>query len=285
MLKLLNTYIRALLGNAKHQFDLAHYLNQSNDPATQDRAFYWLEKAANQGHHQASDTLAHQYIQAGQVDIAIVYLENTLPSQDGLNETLLGQLYLKKYEDYRTLETIQNQPTSSTGIELETDNYAVALLNNAKNQMLAPKKVEEIETYKTKGLTYIQIGVDHGHRLAKHAYAIHLLSEHNNPSKDEIDHAISLIKDAVSQSFEPSMQVLAGIYENGLYGIQTNYKAGLELRIKAASTGSKEGEFVLGVMVYKGNGFKADKMKGLKLIQSAAQRGHQEAKDFLANIS
>lgn len=53
-----------------------------------------------------------------------------------------------------------------------------------------------------------------------------------------------------------------------------------KLRLKAAETGSKEAQFSLGILVYKGNGFQQNRAEGKKLIKMAADQSTLRQSNF-----
>lgn len=131
---------------------------------------------------------------------------------------------------------------------------------------------------------FLKLGIDKQNSLALHALAVYTLEYKKNLSKSDAQEALAWLNQAAESNFAPSLQALAGIYENGLYGIKANIDHGLNLRIKAAETGSKEAQYTLGILVYKGNGFKQNRSHGLDLIKKSAAQGHSEAIHFIKSI-
>jgi TPR repeat protein len=287
------TYIKAVYGNADAQYDVAEMISYSERPDAKESALKWYELAANQGHNKAAYDFAVYHIhQFNNTTKAIEILSNVKEVNSGDIPALLGQLLLNRYEHVIDHRKVTQQKTSfkkseqKSEDEIEVDNYIKSLHLDSKPIILESVNLtdEELNQCLSDALKQIEIGKLFNHPLAYHNHA-HYLLEHSDNSKENYAQAISFLQKSVDMRFAPSCQILAGIYENGLYGVKANVEYGLSLRIKAAEYGSKESQFILGVLVYQGQGFQKDKEKGLKLIEMAAKANHQEAQSFLKNLN
>ncbi|NNH76522.1 sel1 repeat family protein [Acinetobacter sp. ANC 5380] len=268
-------------GNAASQYDLARHFNKSTDSEAHKRAFYWMDLAAKQGHQQSCLDLSQFYINNKSYIEAIEYLRLATPSKNGIVEAVLAQLLINLYTDHLNM----NSQTTAHG-QSDLDEYIESLYGNSLASPTNAIVITESQanTYLDEAKSLIQSAMDQDNLLAKHTWAVFNLDYMPSLSPTEIKEYVDLLKYASDKNFPPSIQVLAGIYENGIYGVKQDVKRGLNLRVKAAQTGSKEAQFTLGALIYKGNGFEEDRDKGMHLIECAAKNGHVEAVNFLAEI-
>lgn len=190
---------------------------------------------------------------------AIKYLRISLPSPNGVNESLLGQMLLNGYTQFVDQERMNS---GSIKAETELDHYIQSLYPTASlSSQQSITKETALETL-NEALEHLRTGIERNNSLALHALAVYTLEYKTDKTKEETTQAVKWLTQASNNNFAPSLQVLAGIYENGLYGYKVNVEHGLKLRVKAAETGSKEAQFSLGVLVYKGNGFQQNRANG-----------------------
>lgn len=256
-------------------------MNQKDDPESKDRAFSWFKYSADQGHASSCMYMIQRSIHANDTKSAIKYLKLSLPSQNGMNESLLGQMLLNGYTqhiDQKRLSEGQNKP------ETPLDDYIQSLCPTIDPTQQLNLSDEEANNLLLEAVGFLKQGIAQDNSLALHALAIYSLEYKADLTKSERTEALNWLKQASGKDFAPSLQVLAGIYENGLYGTKADIGHGLRLRIKASETGSKEAQYSLGILVYKGNGFNQNRTEGMKLIKMAAAQGHSEAIDFLKSI-
>lgn len=275
----LGAYFGAMRGNPEAQYKIANLMNQNADPESKDRAFTWYKTSADQGHTDACMYMVKHSIRINNISDAIKYLRLSLPSSNGVNESLLGQMLLNGYTQYIDQERINS---GSIKAETELDHYIQSLYPSQSTQQSITKETA-LETLK-EALEHLRTGVEKHNPLALHALAVYTLEYKTDKTKEETTQSVKWLTQASNNNFAPSLQVLAGIYENGLYGYKVNVEHGLKLRVKAAETGSKEAQFSLGILVYKGNGFQQNRAEGKKLIKMAADQGHTEAIEFLKTI-
>lgn len=277
----LGAYLGAIRGNPDAQFKIATYMNQNTDPDSKDRAFTWFKNAADRGHADACMYMIKHSIRINEINDAIKYLRLSLPSPNGVNESLLGQMLLNGYTQY-----IDQGRLNSGAIKAETelDHYIQSLYPTPPPSSQQNITTETALETLNEALTHLQTGIDKQNPLALHALAVYTLEYKSDKTKEETTQAVKWLTQASKSNFAPSLQVLAGIYENGLYGYSVNIEHGLKLRVKAAETGSKEAQFSLGMLVYKGNGFQQNRAEGKRLIKMAADQGHTEAIEFLKTI-
>jgi TPR repeat protein len=277
----LSNFIKAIRGNPTAQYNVATLMDQKDDPESKHRAFTWFKHAADQGHSAACMYLIRHYIHINDNKSAIEYLKLSLPSQNAVNESLLGQMLLNgytQYIDHKQMNEGQNEPVT------ELDNYIQSLYPNNAPILHHDLTDEEAANILKESLDYLKQGIEQNNSLAQHAFAIYTLEYNTKLTKSETNEALNLLEQAANKNFAPSLQVLAGIYENGLYGFKPDINKGLRLRIEASETGSKEAQYSLGILVYKGNGFSQNRSQGMKLINMAAAQGHSEAIDFLKSV-
>lgn len=269
-------------GNPKSQFDLAMYFNKVAEPEAQERSTYWLDQAAKQGHHESCMHLSNKYIKSGEHLKAIEYLRFATPSKDAVVESVLAQMLINLYTGY-----IHSTKQSHELGQSELDQYIKSLYTDSllKTQQSLNITESEANACLSEAKTHIQVAIAKDNLLAKHTWAVFNLDYVEDLTPTEIKEFIDLLQYSADHDFSPSLQVLAGIYENGIYGVKQDVNRGLVLRVKAAQTGSKESQFTLGVLVYQGNGFEQDREKGLHLIKMAAEKGHIEAISYLAEIN
>lgn len=275
----LGAYFGAMRGNPEAQYKIANLMNQNADPESKDRAFTWYKTSADQGHADACMYMVKHSIRINAINDAIKYLRLSLPSPNGVNESLLGQMLLNGYTQYIDQERINS---GSIKAETELDHYIQSLYPSQSTQQSITKETA-LETLK-EALEHLSTGIKKHNPLALHALAVYTLEYKTDNTKEETTQAVKWLTQASNNNFAPSLQVLAGIYENGLYGYKVNVEHGLKLRVKAAETGSKEAQFSLGILVYKGNGFEQNRAEGKKLIKMAADQGHTEAMEFLKTL-
>lgn len=282
------TYVRAVLGHPEYQYKTAQLISASGLPNAKENALRWYETASNNGHIQACFDLAVYTINhLKDEDLAISILRKAPFMANAEIEALLGQLLLSKYTqviDQRQFEA-ENKINSAHGQD-ELDRYIQSLIpNKAKPNKRVDTDVEDdlLNSYLTEAKHHLNAAQELKHPLGYHALAIYYLQYAPDPKISQIT-GIKLLKEAVMMKFAPSCQVMAGIYENGIYGHRTDIKRGLELRIVAAEQGSKEAQFTLGYLVYNGQGFEANRTLGMKMIKKAAENGHSEAINFLSTI-
>lgn len=277
----LSAYIGAMRGNPAAQHKIANLMNQNDDPASKHRAFTWFEKSALQAHPESCLYMIRHSIRINDIDNAVKYLRLSLPTKNGMNESLLGQMLLNDYTN-----SIDQQRMSSVNMEANSDldHYIQSLYPAPVQSDLDTISPERAFETLEEALKHLAVGVECKNPLALHALAVYTLEYKTDISQEEKTQAVKWLTQASNSNFAPSLQVLAGIYENGLYGYKVNIDHGLKLRVKAAETGSKEAQYTLGILVFKGNGFQQNRAEGKKLITMAADQGHQEAIDFLKTI-
>ena len=277
----LGAYFGAIRGNPEAQYKIATLMNQNADPESKDRAFTWYKTSADQGHADACMYMVKHSIRINAITDAIKYLRISLPSPNGVNESLLGQMLLNGYTQFIDQERMNS---GSIKAETELDHYIQSLYPTASpSPQQSITKETALETL-NEALEHLRTGIEKHNSLALHALAVYTLEYKTDKTKEETTQAVKWLTQASNNNFAPSLQVLAGIYENGLYGYKVNVEHGLKLRVKAAETGSKEAQFSLGVLVYKGNGFQQNRAEGKKLIKMTADQGHTEAIEFLKTI-
>lgn len=277
----LTNYIRAIRGNPTAQYNVANLLNLKDDPESKDRAFSWFKYSADQGHAGACMYMIRHSIHINDTKSAIKYLKISLPSQNAMNESLLGQMLLNGYTqhiDQKRMSEGHNEPVT------ELDRYMQSLYPNHDPILHQNLSDEEASNLLHEAVEYLKQGIEQNNSLAQHALAIYTLEYKSELTTTERKEALNWLQLASNKNFAPSLQALAGIYENGLYGTKANIDYGLRLRIKASETGSKEAQYSLGILVYKGNGFNQNRNQGMKLIKMAAAQGHSEAIDFLKAV-
>ncbi|MEC6128186.1 tetratricopeptide repeat protein [Acinetobacter ursingii] len=277
----LGAYFGAMRGNPEAQYKIANLMNQNADPESKDRAFTWYKNSADQGHADACMYMVKHSIRVNDISNAIKYLRLSLPSSNGLSESLLGQILLNGYTQYIDQERLNN---GSIKAETELDHYIQSLYPTSLHSSQLTITKDTVTETLNEALAHLHIGIEKQNPLALHALAVYTLEYKTDKSKEETTQAVKWLTHASNKNFAPSQQVLAGIYENGLYGYKVNVEHGLKLRLKAAETGSKEAQFSLGILVYKGNGFQQNRAEGKKLIKMAADQGHTEAIEFLKNL-
>lgn len=280
-------YLKAVFGNATSQYEVGMALKNTQIPNAVPSSLIWLERAALQGHADACLRLANYHIHhKHDPDTAIRFLKHAPQEGDGFAQALLGQLLLNQYTnliDYQRMDDQNRAGHADSQPLTELDRYIVGLAHssNANIPKLNNKKLSNNDLYLA--LNQLNYAIDKNQPLAMHAKAIYIL-EYAAAKPEQQKEAVNQIKLAAEQGFAPSMQVLAGFYENGMFGVPVCISTGLQWRIKAAHTGSKEAQYSLGCLVYQGCGFEQEKEKGLALIQSSAQKGHKAAQDFLKQI-
>lgn len=277
----LKAYVAAMRGNPEAQFKIATLMNLKDDPESKDRAFTWYKNSAEQGHPDACMYMVKHSIRINDISDAIKYLRLSLPSSNGVNESLLGQMLLNGYTQYIDQERLNSGKIKA---ETELDHYIQSLYPTPPSSSQQGITKETAQATLDEALIHLRTGIEKYNPLAFHALAVYTLEYKTDKSKEETTQAVKWLTHASNNSFAPSLQVLAGIYENGLYGYKTNIEHGLKLRVKAAETGSKEAQFSLGILVYKGNGFQQNRAEGKKLIKMAADQGHTEAIEFLKTL-
>ena len=277
----LGAYLGAMRGNPVAQYKIASLMDKKNDPESKDRAFTWFMNSADQGHPESCLYMIRHSIRINDIDNAVKYLRLSLPSENGVNEALLGQMLLNAYTQH-----IDQKRMDSGNIKAvtELDHYIQSLYPTPpKNELNSISPEVALETL-DEALKHLEVGVKHKNPLALHALAVYTLEYKSEIDQSEKTQAVKWLTHAANNNFAPSLQVLAGIYENGLYGYKVNVEHGLKLRVKAAETGSKEAQYTLGMLIFKGNGFNQNRAEGKKLIKMAADQGHQEAIDFLNTV-
>lgn len=277
----LGNYIGAMRGNPDAQFKIANLMNQNDDPDSKDRAFTWFMNSADQGHPESCMYMIRHSIRINDIDNAVKYLRLSLPSENGVNEALLGQMLLNAYTQHIDQQRMNNGNLKAV---TELDHYIQSLYPApAKNELNLLSPEVALKTL-DEALKHLTVGIEYQNPLALHALAVYTLEYKTDINQEEKIQAVKWLTLASNKNFAPSLQVLAGIYENGLYGYKANIEHGLKLRIKAAETGSKEAQYTLGMLIFKGNGFQQNRAEGKKLIKMAADQGYQEAIDFLETV-
>lgn len=277
----LSNFIGAIRGNPDAQFKIATLMSQKDDPESKDRSFTWYRNSAEQGHPEACMYMIKHSIKANHINDAIKYLKLSLPSPNGVNEALLGQMLLNGYTQYIDQERLNS---GSITPQTELDHYIQSLYPTPPKSSQLNITPEDAHATLEEALAHLKTATEKQNPLALHALAIYTLEYKVDKTKEENTQAVKWLTHAANSNFAPSLQVLAGIYENGLYGYKVNIAHGLKLRVKAAETGSKEAQFTLGILIYKGNGFQQNRSEGKKLIKMAADQGHKEAIEFLKTI-
>ncbi|MPS92791.1 tetratricopeptide repeat protein [Comamonas sp.] len=277
----LTTYVKAIRGNSNAQFSIAKYMMENDDPDSKDRAITWFTNSANQGHSEACLYIAKHFIRSNDTDNAIKYLRLSIPSPTGIQESLLGQMLLNgftAYIDQKRMDQSSGEPVS------DLDNYIKSLYPQIEKTHRLCTSDKNAQENLEEALNLLNQGIEKNNPLALHALAIYTLEYKDGLTKPERNIALDWLHRAAEANFAPSLQVLAGMYENGLFGIKTDIGKGLDMRIKAAETGSKDAQYALGMLIYKGNGFEQNRKKGIVLMKMAAKQGHREAIDFLESI-
>lgn len=284
----LYAYIRALAGNPAYQYKVAQMISQSPFPDAKENALRWYDLASKNSHDLSTFELAVYTINHEKNnDKAIEILKRAKEGTNPKIESLLGQMLLSKYTDvidHRRFEK-ENKIRSAKGQD-ELDRYIQSLMPiqaKPKRELDLNITDDQLNAYLEAALQRLGHAQKLGHPLGYHAHAIYLI-QYAEDTKENKQNGLNQLKHAVKMNFAPSCQVMAGIYENGLFGIKPDIRRGLELRVIAAEQGSKDSQFTLGYLVYNGQGFEENQELGLKLIRTAADNGHIEAKDFLKQL-
>lgn len=284
----LYSYIRAVFGSPEYQYKVAQMISNSELPNAKEGALRWYKIASENRHTQACFDLAVYTINnTKDEDAAISILRKAHFKENAEVEALLGQLLLSKYTnvlDQRRFEA-EHKIKNAKGQD-ELDRYIESLMpsQTKPNRYVDTSISDEIlQSYLEEAKKHLTAAQELDHPLGYHALAIYYL-QYAPDSRISQSIGIKLLQNAVSKGFAPSCQVMAGIYENGLYGQPVNITRGLELRVVAAEQGSKDAQFTLGYLVYNGQGFEANRDLGLHLIKKSAQNGHIEAINFLAAL-
>lgn len=283
-------YLQALMDNEQAQYKFAHYLKNQSD--SENSYYIWLKRSASNGHNDACIEFAKEYIKRQDINSAIEILKWAKPNSTAHAESLLGQILLNQYIEIVDFENITNNTpinTDATGksqnqIADEVDAYIESLYSDIlpkSNKKLAINDIRLKNQILEEALKYLDIGVEKDNVLALHAKAIYLI-EYSGKSDEDREKGLSYLNLGIEKGFPPSMQVMAGFYENGLYGYKADISKGLKLRVKASEAGSPEAQYTLGCLIYKGIGFAEHREHGLHLIEMAANKGYRQAIDFLA---
>ncbi|EOZ8645541.1 hypothetical protein ACQWTT_001292 [Acinetobacter baumannii] len=277
----LTNYIKAIRGNPNAQYNIAEVMMKNSDPDSKKRAISWYQYSADQGHSEACLFLVQHFIKINDTENAMKYLRQSIPSSTGMQEALLGQMLLNVYTTYidqKRMDATSNEPVT------ELDHYIKSLYPQIDHTKQINITNENAEEFLVEAIYLLNQGIQKNNPLAMHALAIYTLEYKRNASKKDRSMSLEWLHRAAKSNFAPSLQALAGMYENGLFGLKADIGKGLDMRIKAADTGSKEAQYALGMLIYKGNGFKQNREKGIKLFKMAAAQGHREAIDFLKSI-
>lgn len=284
----LYSYIRAVFGNPEYQYKVAQIISNSKLPDAKENALRWYKIASESGHTQSCFDLAVYKINTSKdEDAAISILKKARFKENAEVEALLGQLLLSKYTnvlDQRRFEAEHNIKNAKGQDEL--DRYIESLIpNQVKSNRYVDTSISDelLQSYLDEAKKHLTAAQEMDHPLGYHALAIYYLQYAPESQKSQTI-GIKLLESAVAKRFPPSCQVMAGIYENGLYGQSINIRRGLELRVIAAEQGSKDAQFTLGYLVYNGQGFETNRDLGLRLIKKSAQNGHIEAISFLSTL-
>lgn len=280
-------YIRAIFGHPEYQYKVAQLISQSELPNAKDNALRWYETASKNGHVDACFEYAVYTINhLKDEDLAIQILKKAPYKSSAKIESLLGQLLITKYTqviDQRRFE-VENKIKTAHGQD-ELDQYIQSLIPRQakpKKSINADLNDDQLNSYLEEAKYHLLAAQELNHPLGFHALAIFYLEYCD--SKELKNRGIKLLKQSVDMKFAPSCQVMAGIYENGLYGHKENISRGLELRVIAAEQGSKDAQFTLGYLVYYGQGFEQNRELGMRLIMKAADNGHIEAINLLSSL-
>jgi len=98
--------------------------------------------------------------------------------------------------------------------------------------------------------------------------------------KDEVK-AFEWMKKAAENNHPGGQANIGAAYSTGSFGFKKDAAEGLKWTQKAVDQGERMAEYNLGVMYLEGCGVQKDTDRGLKLIQSSADKGYEYAKNFL----
>lgn len=288
----LYTYMLAVFGNLKSQHKIGMHLSRVENLEAQESGVVWLSRASLKGHPSSCLELALHYINnCSDTDkaIEILRLANTDTTDTNLTgqiHALLGQLLLGKYTDVIDHRKFEKQTQIKKKGQDALDEYIQSLMpKKAKPKKVISLNISEkqLSAYLDEALSNLYRAQKLKHPMANHALAVYLI-QYSKREKANTSKGLDLLHSSANEGFAPSCQVLAGIYENGLYGVTQNIRRGLELRVTAAKKGSKEAQYTLGYLLYNGQGFEENKDMGLELIKESASKGNNEAAVFLDTI-
>ena len=98
--------------------------------------------------------------------------------------------------------------------------------------------------------------------------------------KDEVK-AFEWMKKAAENNHPGGQANIGAAYSTGSFGFKKDTSEGLKWTQKAVDQGERMAEYNLGVMYLDGCGVQKDPERGLKLIQSSADKGYDYARTFL----
>jgi len=98
--------------------------------------------------------------------------------------------------------------------------------------------------------------------------------------KDEVK-AFEWMKKAAENNHPGGQANIGAAYTTGSFGFKKDTAEGLKWTQKAVDQGERMAEYNLGVMYLDGCGVQKDPERGLKLIQSSADKGYDYARTFL----
>ncbi|XP_028315070.1 death ligand signal enhancer [Gouania willdenowi] len=129
-----------------------------------------------------------------------------------------------------------------------------------------------------KALYYYQLAADGGHKQAQYCYAKLILTSRGQHSSEELETAITLLKQAAAAGLTKAQVCLASVYSRE--PLKYGYKF-IEYLEMAAESGDDTALFLLGDCYNSGFGVQQNVSTAVEFFKRAAQAGNMQAKMML----
>ena len=289
-------------GNAEYQILIAALLLY--EKKDYENAAIWLQKAANQGHAVAQETLGDFYENGKGVKKdpiqAMLWYQKAAEQGNAEAQYKLGMCYIKVEDAHNAFKwfqkaALQNNTKALTmlgmhyskGLGVEKDYIkAVECFQKAAEQgdvqaqFLLGASYLVVKDYK-KAKTWYQKAAEQGHALAQYDLAL-CYDKGLGVTIDEAE-ADKWMRKAAEQGVAKAQARVAVCYALGI-NVAKDDKQAVKWCQLAAKQGDADAQYMLGLFYLDGRGVGKDKEKGIDWLHKAAQSGHADAKNLLINI-
>jgi len=188
-------------------------------------------------------------------------------------QTRLGVLYARdKNDPQRLRRAVQLLRAASQANEAEAQ-YQLALMH-AEGRGVAKDPSEAINWHRK--------AATNGYTPAKYAVAVTLLESRR---EDEIDvEAIGWLESEAKDGHREATFLLAGATAYGHFGLSKNERKAAEMALPRAESGDPEFQFAVATLYLKGESFTDKRSEGVAWLKKAADAGHPQARELLAEI-
>ncbi|OHW62278.1 putative beta-lactamase HcpC precursor [Andreesenia angusta] len=259
---------KAESGNPDFQYYLGIIYYSRGNSTTNDieKALYWLEKAAEQG-HIGSQYMVGLFYFTGELGIndfnkSLKWLERSANQGHMVSQLLLGSIYSST--DYH--KSFKWHLKAARQGLMDAQYYVGVYYETGSG----------VEKNKENALYWLEKAAEQGHIDAQNLF--NTLIEIENTDSKIFD--IEYCKNMAKQGDLEAQSILGTAYYLG-NGVEKDFKKARYWFMKAAKQGSEDAQGLLGTIYYYGQGTEKDYDSALYWLEKAANQGHEESRSFL----